>query len=111
MTGNDTDLRKYFNPLSRSDRRELEQRAERHRNRLESEGYEVVVAESEDGFFAGILVIDEMEDRYGFLEPNGTVAWLTADQTGIGSFGDAVTQNPTDELEPDDEGLENVDVE
>jgi hypothetical protein len=111
MTANYSDLSTYFDPLSSSDRRELEQRAERHRDRLEAAGYEVAVAEGEHGFFAGVLVIDEANDQYGFLEPDGTVAWITADPTGVGTLGDAVAQNPTEELRPDDDALENVDVE
>jgi len=111
MPANNSDLRKYFNPLRSIDRRELERRAERYRDRFEDAGYEVAVAESQDGFFAGVLVIDETNGRHGFLEADGSVAWITADETGVGALGSAVAQNPTEELQPDDGGLEDVDVE
>jgi hypothetical protein len=104
------DLRTYFERLSADDRRELEQRAERHRDRLEAEGYEVAVAEGEHGFFAGVLVIDEAAGDYGFLEDDGSVVWISRDPTGIGALGSAVAQNPTEALQQDVDGLENADV-
>lgn len=111
MTGNDTPLEAYFNRLSSDDRERLEERMERYRDQLESQGYEVTIAEGESGFFAGVLVIDEGNGRFGFLESTGSVSWITGDAGGIGALGSAVAQNPSEKLESDVEGLENVDVE
>jgi hypothetical protein len=111
----DDDLDTYFDPLTNSDRAALERRLERHRDRLEAEGYELAIADGEHGLFAGVLVIDRDQGRFGFLEPSGEVAWLGGGLGGIGALGTAVAQNPTDRLEeqldPDVEGLENADIE
>ncbi|MFC3958629.1 hypothetical protein [Halovivax cerinus] len=108
MTGN---LGTYFEQLTMSDRAELETRLERYRDQLEAQGYEATVAEGENGFFAGVLVIDDEGGRFGFLEPDGSVTWIGGDNEGIGALGTAVAQNPTEELAQDPDGLENVDVE
>lgn len=111
MTADPSDLREYFKPLSVSDKTELEQRAETYREQLEAQGYEVAVAESEHGFFAGVLVIDTDAGHYGFLEADGTVAWIRSDPTDVGSLGSAVAQNPTEALQQDADELDNVDIE
>ncbi len=83
---------------------------ERYRDQLEEQGYEVTVAEGTEGLFAGVLVIDEANGRFGFLEEDGSVSWI--DGSGaIGAIGSAVAQNHSDTLERRTEGLENVDVE
>ncbi len=104
------DLRSYFNPLSPNDRRRLERRRDEYRDQLEAQGYDVMIAEGENGLFAGVLVIDDEQGRFGFLEEDGSVSWLGGDQ-GIGALGSAVAQTPTEELEQEVEGLEHVDVE
>jgi hypothetical protein len=111
MTGNDTPVETYFNRLSSDDRERLEERMERYRDQLESQGYEVTIAEGQGGFFAGVLVIDDRRGRFGFLESTGNVRWITGDVGGIGALGAAVAQNPSEKLESEVEGLENVDVE
>lgn len=93
------DFNGYFEPLDADDRRELEKRMERYRDQLEDQGYELALAEGENGFFAGVLVIDEERGRLGFLEADGTVAWLDADATGLGYLGSAIAQNQGPELE------------
>lgn len=111
----DQELRTYFDPLTNSDRAALERRRDQYREQLEAEGYELAIAEGEHGLFAGVLVIDEEGGRVGFLQPDGTVAWLSGALDGIGALGPAIAQNPTrqltDELNPDVEGLENADLE
>lgn len=111
MSNNDTSLDRYFDRLTEAEREQLEGRLERHRDRLEEQGYEVTIAEGTNGFFAGVLVIDDAAGRFGFLESDGSVSWITGDVGGIGALGSAVVQNPTTELEGQSEGLENVDVE
>lgn len=83
---------------------------EAYRSQLESQGFEVAIAEGDQGFFAGVLVIDDDAGRFGFLESDGSVTWLTGDNQGIGALGSAVAQNPTDELDQDVDGLENVEI-
>jgi len=111
MTGNDTPLQAYFDRLSSDDRARLEERMERYRDQLEAQGYEVTIAEGEGGFFAGVLVIDEEKGRFGFLESTGSVSWITGDVGGVGALGAAIAQNPTEKLESEVDGLENVEVE
>lgn len=108
MTGN---IGNYFEQLTMSDRAELETRLERYRDQLETQGYEATIAEGENGFFAGVLVIDDEGGRFGFLEADGSVTWIGGDNEGIGALGTAVAQKPTEELAQDPDGLENVDVE
>jgi len=104
-------LRKYFKPLTSADRKALERRIEQYGDQLEAQGYEVTIAHGENGFFAGVLVIDESGGRFGFLEPDGSVSWLSGDLGGIGTLGTAVAQNPTEELQQEVDGLEDADVE
>lgn len=111
MTNGRPNLGRYFNRLTPADRRRMEERLERYRDELEAEGYEVTIAEGDNGFFAGVLVIDEDRRRFGFLEEDGSIAWLGGGTGGIGSLGSAVAQRPTEALEPDVDGLENADVE
>lgn len=111
MTNNRSSLQEYFNPLTTTDKQALERRLEEHRDRLESQGFEVAVAEAENGFFAAVLVIDDRTDRFGFLEPDGSVAWIAGQEQGIGALGSAVLQNPTEKLEQDVDGLENAEIE
>jgi hypothetical protein len=112
MTANDRTLERYFNQLTNEDREQLRERMDRYRSQLENQGYEVALAEGENSFFAGVLVIDRDNGRFGFLEPDGSVAWISGGQIGgIGALGSAVAQNHTDALESQTEGLENVDVE
>lgn len=111
MTGDNPNLGKYYDELTNSDRKRLEERKERYRDQLEEQGYEVAIAEGDQGFFAGVLVIDDENGRFGFLESTGSVAWITGDAGGIGALGSAVVQNPSEELQQEAEGLENVDVE
>ncbi|QKY17812.1 hypothetical protein [Halorubrum sp. CBA1229] len=93
------DFNGYFEPLDAEDRQELERRMERYREQLEDRGYELALAEGENGFFAGVLVIDEDRGRLGFLEADGTVAWLDADATGLGYLGSAIVQSHGTKLE------------
>lgn len=111
MTKHDSNINKYFNPLTQEDRSALEHRIEQYGDQLRDQGYEVSIAEGTNGFFAGVLVIDEDQGRFGFLESDGSVTWLSDGDGGIGSLGSAVVQRPTEELEPDVEGLENADIE
>jgi hypothetical protein len=111
MNDDDPNLNKYFNRLTREDRSALEHRIEQYGDQLRDQGYEVSIAEGTDGFFAGVLVIDSDRGRFGFLEANGSVSWLSDGAGGIGSLGSAVVQRPTEELDPDVEGLENADIE
>lgn len=110
MPNKRSDLQKYFNPLTRADKRTLERRLEEYREQLESRGYELSIAEGDQGFFAGVLVIDDDNGRFGFLESDGSVTWLTGENQEIGALGTAVVQNPTDELDQDIDGLENADI-
>jgi hypothetical protein len=107
----DTPLDTYFEQLTAADRAQLEERMERHRDRLESQGYEVAIADGEHGFFAGVLVIDDDAGRFGFLDASGNVNWLTDGATGFGALGNAVVQNPSERLQSQVDGLDNVDVE
>lgn len=93
------DFNGYFEPLDAEDRKELKRRMERYRDQLEDQGYELTLAEGGNGFFAGVLVIDEDRGRIGFLEADGTVAWLDADATGLGYLGSAIVQSHGPELE------------
>lgn len=106
-----SELRKYFRPLTGTDKQTLQRRLEKYREQLEAQGYEVTIAHGENGFFAGVLVIDDQNGRFGFLEADGSVSWLGGGLGGIGALGSAVAQNPTDALEQDIDGLENADVE
>lgn len=107
----DQPIDRYFDRLTEEDRKRLEERLERYREQLEEQGYEATVAEGTNGFFAGVLVIDEAAGRFGFLESNGSVSWISGDVGGIGALGSAVVQNPTEELDGATDDLENVDVE
>lgn len=89
----------YFEPLDEDHRRELERRLEQYGDQLEDQGYELAIANGENGFFAGVLVIDGERGRYGFLEADGTVAWLDADATGLGYLGSAIVQSHGPKLE------------
>lgn len=111
MTDSHDSLNQYFNPLTNSDRGQLEERLERYRPQLEEQGYEATIADGQNGLFAGVLVIDDANGRFGFLESSGSINWLTGDLGGIGALGSAVVQNPSDELEGTFEGSEHVDVE
>lgn len=111
MTGPSNPLAKYFTPLTPIDRRALEARLEEYRPHLEAQGYEVTIAEGERGLFAGVLVIDDERGRFGFLEANGSVTWLTGTVGGIGSLGTAVAQRPTEALQNEVDGLDYADVE
>ena len=110
MTGQHARLTDYFKRLSRTDRRELEERMHRHRERLEAEGYTVTIAEGENGLFAGVLVIDDEKGLFGFLEDDGRVTWLTGQNQGIGALGSAVAQNPTEKLDHEIEGLGDAEI-
>lgn len=110
MTDEDTPLTTYFNRLTASDRRELEQRLEQHREHFEQQGYQLSIAEGEHGFFAGVLVIDENQGRFGFLEADGSVTWLTGGAGGIGALGTAVVQSPSEALTQELDEPDNVDV-
>lgn len=111
MTDHDEKLNTYFNPLTQDDRSALQQRIEQYGDQLRDQGYQVSLAEGTNGFFAAALVIDEENGRFGFLEADGSVSWLSAGTGGIGSLGSAVVQRPTEELKPDIDGLENADIE
>lgn len=106
-----SNIQNYFRPLTSTDKQTLDRRLEQYRDQLEAQGYEATVAHGENGFFAGVLVIDDEHGRYGFLEPDGSVSWLSGDFGGIGALGSAVAQNPTDELQQEIDGLENADIE
>jgi len=110
MTDDDAPLGTYFDRLTSDDRAQLEERMERYRDQLEAQGYEVTIAEGGGGFFAGVLVIDDENGRFGFLESTGNVSWIGGNVGGIGALGGAVAQNPSEELRSQVEGLENVDV-
>jgi len=111
MTSNDPSLGQYFNPLRHADREQLEERLDRYRDQLEAQGYEVTIAEGEQGFFAGVLVIDDEQGRFGFLEDTGTVNWLTGDVGGIGALGAAIAQRPSETLQTQVEDAKNADIE
>lgn len=111
MSSDPPNLGKYFNELTSIDKQTLEDRMERYREQLEGQGYQVTIAEGTQGFFAGVLVIDEENGRLGFLEENGSVTWISGSMDSIGGLGSAVLQNPTEELEQEVEGLENADIE
>lgn len=106
-----TPLARYFRPLTPADRARLEERLEQYRPQLEAQGFDVALAEGEHGLFAGVLVIDRDDGRFGFLEPDGSVAWLSGGVGGIGSLGSAVVQRATEALANEVEGLDNADVE
>lgn len=101
---------RYYDRLTSDQRERLAERMERHREHLEAQGYEVALAEGEGNFFAGVLVIDDENGRFGFLEEDGGVSWITGGG-GIGALGSAVVQNPNERLERQVDGLENADVE
>lgn len=107
----DSSFERYYDRLTDSHREQLEERMERYREQLEDRGYEVALAEGEGGFFAGVLVIDDENGRYGFLEDTGSVSWISGDVGGIGALGSAVVQNPNERLDQEIDGLENADVE
>lgn len=111
MTDDTPPFGKYFHSLDSATEEQLEERKERYQEQLEQQGYEVTIANGTRGFFAGVLVIDEANGRFGFLEETGSVTWITGQLNDIGSLGSAVAQNPTEELEQSVEGLENADVE
>lgn len=111
MSGKRSKLGEYFNPLTSTDKRSLERRLETYRDQIEDLGYELAIAEGEHGFFAGVLVIDDANDRFGFLEDDGSVSWINGENQDIGALGTAVAQNPTEELQQDIDGLENADIE
>jgi hypothetical protein len=107
----DQQLDTYFDPLTQTDREALQARMDRYRDRLEAEGYDVTIADGEHGFFAGVLVIDDQQGRFGFLDPDGSVNWLTGGLGGIGALGSAVAQNPTERLEEHAEDADAFDIE
>lgn len=111
MTELPSSLAKYFQPLTPTDRARLETRLEQYRPQLEDQGYDVAIADGEHGLFAGVLVIDRDDGRFGFLEADGSIAWLTGAVGGIGSLGSAVVQRPTEALENEVDGLDDTDVE
>lgn len=97
----DQPLDTYFEPLTPSDRAQLEERMDQYRDQLEAEGYDVATADGERGFFADVLVIDDERGRFGFLDADGSVRWLTGGLRGVGALGGAVVQNPTEQLYDD----------
>ncbi|MFC6989817.1 hypothetical protein ACFQJD_15935 [Haloplanus sp. GCM10025708] len=112
MTDESSSLDNYFDRLTNEDREQLTERMERYGEQLRDQGFEVALAEAENQFFAGVLVIDDENGRFGFLEADGSVSWIDGGRVGgIGALGSAVAQNPTDALETTVEGLENADVE
>jgi hypothetical protein len=111
MTDDHDNLARYFDRLTDADRAQLEERLARYGPQLEEEGYEVTIAEGQNAFFAGVLVIDDAGGRFGFLEADGSVSWIAGSLGGIGALGSAVVQSPSDELEGTFDGHENVDVE
>ena len=111
MTDVPSPLAKYFRSLTPADRARLEERLEQYRPQLEDQGYDAAIAEGEHGLFAGVLVIDRSDGRFGFLEADGSVTWLTGGAGGIGALGSAVAQRPTEALENEVEGLDHTDVE
>jgi len=111
MTQDTHDLTAYFRQLTADDREQLESRLQRHRDQLAEQGYDASIAEGEHGLFAGVLVIDEEGDRVGFLEADGTINWLSGDVGGIGALGAAIVQRPSDRLQKQTDGPENVDIE
>ncbi|MEF8825925.1 MAG: hypothetical protein V5A27_06240 [Halapricum sp.] len=111
MTGSDSPVEENFDPIDEAERKRLEARMERYEDQLNEQGYEVAIAEGGGGFFAGVLVIDDAQGRFGFLEENGSVTWITGNVGGIGALGSAVAQNPSEQLQQEVEGLENADVE
>ncbi|WP_167880009.1 hypothetical protein [Halorhabdus rudnickae] len=58
-----------------------------------------------------MLVIDNENGRFGFLEAGGSVNCLGGDIGGIGALGSAIVQNPDDALQERADGLANVDIE
>lgn len=88
----------YFDPLTATQRSSLRALMERYRAQLEDRGYEVAIAEGTGGLFGGVLVIDDERGRAGFLESNGSVAWIDGSASGLGALGSAITQNHTDAL-------------
>lgn len=107
----DDSIETYYDPLTDSDREQLAERAERYRDQLADQGFEVAVAEDDRGFFGGVLVIDDETGRFGFLDADGSVNWLSGDVGGIGALSSAVVQNPSEALEQEVADLENADVE
>ncbi|MES3161442.1 MAG: hypothetical protein PPP55_07710 [Halorubrum sp.] len=100
----------YFDPLTATQRTSLRARMERYRPQLEDRGYEVAVAEGTGGLFGGVLVIDDERGRVGFLESNGSVAWIDGSASGLGALGSAITQNHTEALGSTVEFPDGVDV-
>lgn len=111
MTDDTTDLGAYLNELTTSDTEQLERRLERHRDDLERRGYEATIARGDQGYFAGVIVIDDDAGRIGFLEEDGSVNWLTG-EGGIGALSSAVVQRPTEKLDAsvDDTDTDQVDI-
>lgn len=111
MTDEDASLNEYFNRLTSEDRAQVEERLEQYGDQLRDQGYDVAIAEGENSFFAGVLVIDDENGRFGFVEPDGSVAWIDGGPVGgIGALGSAVVQNTTEALDTRVEGVENADI-
>ncbi|MFB6162578.1 MAG: hypothetical protein ABEJ86_03940 [Halococcoides sp.] len=111
MTDSSDGIDEYYDPLTNEEHSELEHRLETHRDRLEAEGYEVTIAEGDEGFFAGVLVIDDEQGRFGFLDESGSIEWVKGNVGGVGALGHAIAQNPGEKLESAVDGLDAVDVE
>lgn len=110
MTHDTTEIGQYFQRLSTDDRASLDRRKERYRDQLEAQGLEVAVASGDGGFFAGVLVVDPDDKRFGFLEEDGSVSWI-GEADGFGALGSAVVQSHGPRLEQIGDELEGADVE
>ncbi len=62
--------------LTAAERREIEQRALKHRDRLTQQGYTIHALTDETGCFGVVLVSDPKSGRKGLLMPDGKVRWI-----------------------------------
>ena len=74
--------------LTSVEKREVERRERKHRNKLAKQGYQTQALVDESGCFGVVLVSDPNSGKNGFLLPDGSVKWM--DQTmGLGALADA----------------------
>ena len=99
------DKSRFDKSLGRKERRKIRQRKRRYQKELEAHGFELHVATGSNNQFIAVLVIDPVEDRRGFLGPDGSVQWIDElRDAGIGALSpfvvSSIQETVADELTP-----------
>jgi hypothetical protein len=76
--------------LTRSEKRAIEQREKKYKDKLAELGYESRVLIDQTGCFAIVMVEDPVTGRKGLMLPNGKVRWTDEAKMAIGGLADTV---------------------